>query len=98
MYRAAAFAPSPPLRTPFLTAFIRRVPDVRGPSSAASADGTAGAVSEGTAESPEVAVPVSGPVSTRVSAGSPDFRKRRFRKGDDPFTAGASQSQSRQIG
>ncbi|GGZ23907.1 hypothetical protein GCM10010343_58960 [Streptomyces avidinii] len=68
------------------------------------ADGTAGAVSEGTAiaalaEPPGAPGPVSGSMgATCVSADSPAFRKRPFRKGVEPATADASQSQSRQIG
>ncbi|EDX24327.1 hypothetical protein SSAG_04118 [Streptomyces sp. Mg1] len=63
------------------------------------ADGTAAVVPEGTAGTPGAPGPVSGPVAPAcVSAGSPDFRKRIFRKGVEPVTALASQSQSRQIG
>ncbi len=99
MYRAAALAFSPPLRTPFLTACSRWIrARSRAPSSASAAGGTAAAVPDATAGTPGAAGPVSGPVAPAcVSAGSPDFRKR-FRNGVEPVTADASQSQSRQIG
>ncbi|KJY31134.1 hypothetical protein VR44_18830 [Streptomyces katrae] len=95
MYRAAFLALSPPLRTPFLTACIRRVPGLpRDSSSATVAGATAGAVSDGTtvvpeAGSPTAPGPVSGPVASACApaTGSPVFRKRSFRNGVGPVTA-----------